>query len=74
MENITAKKQELNKRWRAERDGIVKLKMLIEEVEMVTLEIDQSECDFDINRVAELKYYTAPPCWNNSSNSMRPRI
>ncbi|HEY9752379.1 MAG TPA: ATP-dependent chaperone ClpB [Coleofasciculaceae cyanobacterium] len=45
-----------NAQWQAEKDVIVQIQNLKEEIERVNVEIQQAERDYDLNRAAELKY------------------
>jgi ATP-dependent Clp protease ATP-binding subunit ClpB len=46
----------LNAQWQAEKDVIVEIQKLKEEIDRVNIEIQQAERDYDLNRAAELKY------------------
>ncbi|MGG6294134.1 ATP-dependent chaperone ClpB [Leptolyngbya sp. AN02str] len=46
----------LNAQWQAEKDILDERKALKEEMDKVTLEIEQAERSYDLNRAAELKY------------------
>ena len=48
----------LNAQWQAEKGGISELQKIKEEIERVSVEIQQAERDYDLNRAAELKYGT----------------
>ena len=47
-------------RWEAEKDAIVKVTKLREEIERVNAEIEKAERSYDLNRAAELKYGELP--------------
>ncbi|MBF2002066.1 MAG: ATP-dependent chaperone ClpB [Synechococcales cyanobacterium M58_A2018_015] len=46
----------LNAQWQAEKDMIVEIQKLKEEIDRVNIEIQQAERDYDLNRAAELKF------------------
>jgi ATP-dependent Clp protease ATP-binding subunit ClpB len=48
----------LNAQWQAEKDVIVEIQKLKEEIDRINLEIQQAERDYDLNKAAELKYGT----------------
>ncbi len=47
---------ELKAQWLAEKDSVQELRGLREEIERVKIEIEKAERDYDLNRVAELRY------------------
>jgi ATP-dependent Clp protease ATP-binding subunit ClpB len=46
----------LNAQWSAEKDVITNIQKLKEEIDRVNIEAQQAERDYDLNRMAELKY------------------
>ncbi|MBW4654979.1 MAG: ATP-dependent chaperone ClpB [Kaiparowitsia implicata GSE-PSE-MK54-09C] len=46
----------LNAQWQAEKELLDERKALKEEIDQVTIEIEQAERSYDLNRAAELKY------------------
>jgi len=52
--------QELNTQWDAEKSSVGKLQQIRREIEGVKQEIEQAERQYDLNRVAELRYGTLP--------------
>ncbi len=50
----------LRVRWEAEKNAAVKLRQLREEIEATKLAIEQAERQYDLNKVAELRYGTLP--------------
>jgi ATP-dependent Clp protease ATP-binding subunit ClpB len=47
---------ELTARWQAERDAIQQIRRLKEEMDEIRTQIEQAERDYDLQRVAELRY------------------
>jgi ATP-dependent Clp protease ATP-binding subunit ClpB len=56
LADLKAQQQELNARWETEKQMIARLRGLKEEIEQVKVTIDQAQREYDLNRVAELKY------------------
>jgi ATP-dependent Clp protease ATP-binding subunit ClpB len=52
--------QELKTQWDAEKSSVGKLQQIRQEIEGVKQEIEQAERQYDLNRVAELRYGTLP--------------
>jgi ATP-dependent Clp protease ATP-binding subunit ClpB len=50
----------LRVQWEAEKNAAVKLRRLREQIEATKLQIEQAERQYDLNRVAELRYGTLP--------------
>jgi ATP-dependent Clp protease ATP-binding subunit ClpB len=48
--------QGLNTQWQSEKDVITKIQTIKEEIDRVSIEVQQAERDYDLNRAAELKY------------------
>jgi ATP-dependent Clp protease ATP-binding subunit ClpB len=48
----------LRLRWDAEKNAAVKLRQLREQIELTKVQIEQAERQYDLNRVAELRYGT----------------
>jgi ATP-dependent Clp protease ATP-binding subunit ClpB len=48
----------LRTRWDAEKNAAVKLRQLREQIEQTKIQIEQAERQYDLNRVAELRYGT----------------
>jgi ATP-dependent Clp protease ATP-binding subunit ClpB len=46
----------LNTQWQSEKDVITKIQKVKEEIDRVSIEVQQAERDYDLNRAAELKY------------------
>ena len=62
-QELEAKKQALNElkvRWEAEKGSVGKLHQIRQEIEQVKHQIEQAERQYDLNRVAELRYGTLP--------------
>jgi ATP-dependent Clp protease ATP-binding subunit ClpB len=62
-QELEAKKQalkELKVRWEAEKGSVGKLHHIRQEIEQVKHQIEQAERQYDLNRVAELRYGTLP--------------
>jgi ATP-dependent Clp protease ATP-binding subunit ClpB len=46
----------LNSQWQSEKDRITKIQQIKEQIDRVSIEVQQAERDYDLNRAAELKY------------------
>jgi ATP-dependent Clp protease ATP-binding subunit ClpB len=46
----------LNAQWQSEKDVITQIQKVKEEIDRVSIEVQQAERDYDLNRAAELKY------------------
>src|SRR5262244_1165092 len=51
-----AQQQQLRARWEVEKQAIARLRGIKEQIEKTKLEMEQAERQYDLNRVAELKY------------------
>jgi ATP-dependent Clp protease ATP-binding subunit ClpB len=58
LRELTAQAETLRARWEAEKAGIAKLRELKQKIEETRLAIEQAERQYDLNKVAELKYGT----------------
>jgi ATP-dependent Clp protease ATP-binding subunit ClpB len=56
LADLKAEQDELKARWQAEKQNVQKLRTLREQIEHTKLEMEQAERQYDLNRVAELKY------------------
>ncbi|MBW4650863.1 MAG: ATP-dependent chaperone ClpB [Kastovskya adunca ATA6-11-RM4] len=56
LANLKEEQSALNAQWQSEKDLIVRLQEIKEEIDRVNLEIQQAERNYDLNRAAELKY------------------
>jgi ATP-dependent Clp protease ATP-binding subunit ClpB len=56
LADLKESQSSLNAQWQAEKDVIVEIQKLKEEIDRVNIEIQQAERDYDLNRAAELKY------------------
>ncbi len=56
LADLKESQSSLNAQWQAEKDVIVEIQKLKEEIDRVNLEIQQAERDYDLNKAAELKY------------------
>jgi ATP-dependent Clp protease ATP-binding subunit ClpB len=52
--------QELKNQWDSEKSSVGKLQQIRQEIEGIKQEIEQAERQYDLNRVAELRYGTLP--------------
>ena len=59
-ETLVAREAALNLRWEAERGKLTRLSGLKEEIERVSLEVEQAEAEYELERAAELKYGRLP--------------
>ena len=60
---LAEKQQRLNElkiRWEAEKGSVAKLQQLRQEIEEVKQQIERAEREYDLNKVAELRYGTLP--------------
>ncbi len=46
----------LNTQWQSEKDVITKIQKIKEEIDRVSIEVQQAEREYDLNKAAELKY------------------
>ena len=56
LADLKTEQQQLRARWDVEKQAIGRLRGLKEEIEKTKLAIEQAEREYDLNRVAELKY------------------
>jgi ATP-dependent Clp protease ATP-binding subunit ClpB len=56
LADLKTQQQQLRARWDVEKQAIGRLRGLKEEIEKTKLAIEQAEREYDLNRVAELKY------------------
>ncbi|MEX0271889.1 ATP-dependent chaperone ClpB [Leptolyngbyaceae cyanobacterium UHCC 1019] len=56
LANLKEEQSTFNAQWQAEKGKITKIQTLKEEIDRVSLEVQQAERDYDLNRAAELKY------------------
>ena len=56
LADLKAESDALTARWQREKSAVQNLSQLREQVEQTKLEIEQAERQYDLNRVAELKY------------------
>jgi ATP-dependent Clp protease ATP-binding subunit ClpB len=56
LADLKAESDALMARWKAEKEGVQRVRALREQVEQTKLEIGQAERQYDLNRAAELKY------------------
>ena len=54
--NLRAEADALTARWQSEKQAVQRLRSLRENIEQVKVQIEQAERQYDLNRVAELKY------------------
>ncbi len=56
LADLKEEQKALNAKWQSEKDFIDKIQTIKEEIDRVSVEIQQAERDYDLNRAAELKY------------------
>jgi ATP-dependent Clp protease ATP-binding subunit ClpB len=56
LADLKEEQSEINAQWQSEKTVIDQLRNLKEEVNIINLEIEQAERDYDLNRAAELRY------------------
>eukprot|EP00897_Mesotaenium_endlicherianum_P008408 jgi/Mesen1/7596/ME000395S06752 len=56
LRTLKGKQKGLTEQWETEKNIMVKLQAIKEEIDRVNVEIQQAERDYDLNRAAELKY------------------
>ncbi|MGF6907631.1 ATP-dependent chaperone ClpB [Fusobacterium sp. PH5-44] len=56
LSEINERKEKLKITWENEKQDIIKVKDIKSEMEQVKLQIDQAERNYDLNKLAELKY------------------
>ena len=57
---LNSKFNEMKAKWENEKEAIVKVQKLREEIEKVNAEIERAERNYELNKVAELKYGKLP--------------
>ncbi|HYM11897.1 MAG TPA: ATP-dependent chaperone ClpB [Bryobacterales bacterium] len=60
LAGLKAHADSLKAQWQAEKQAVVKLQRLREEIDQVKYEIEKAERNYDLNRVAELRYGKLP--------------
>jgi len=58
LADLKESQSSLNAQWQAEKDLLDERKALKDQIDKVTIEIEQAERDYDLNRAAELKFGT----------------
>ena len=58
LADLRAESDALKAKWQAEKQAVQRLRSLREKIEQVKVQIEQAERQYDLNRVAELKYGT----------------
>ncbi|MCS6926588.1 MAG: AAA family ATPase, partial [Candidatus Binatia bacterium] len=56
LADLKAEQEQLKARWEVEKQAIARQRALKEEIEKTKVEIDKAQREYDLNRVAELKY------------------
>ncbi len=56
LANLKAEADAMKARWQSEKRAVQRLRSLREQIEQTKVEIEKSERQYDLNRVAELKY------------------
>ena len=56
LAEINSKKSVLKSQWDVEKEGVEKVKKLKADIDKTKLEIEKAERDYDLNKLAELKY------------------
>jgi ATP-dependent Clp protease ATP-binding subunit ClpB len=56
LANLKERSTQLTARWQAEKDAILKVRDIKEEIDQVRLQIEQAERDVDLEKAAELRY------------------
>src|SRR5579871_4532901 len=60
LADLREDQMQLQSRWQTEKAAAVKLRELREQIEETKVQIEQAERQYDLNRVAELRYGTLP--------------
>ncbi|MGM9562179.1 MAG: ATP-dependent chaperone ClpB [Phascolarctobacterium sp.] len=60
LEKLRKDNDELVKRWDAEKAGIARVREVKKEIDAVKQQMEQAERDYDLNKLAELKYGRLP--------------
>ena len=56
LANLKEEQSEINAQWQSEKEVIDQIRVLKDDIAAVTLEIEQAERNYDLNRAAELRY------------------
>jgi ATP-dependent Clp protease ATP-binding subunit ClpB len=56
LANLKAESDALKAKWQAEKRGVQRLRSLREQIEQVKVEMERAEREYDLNKVAELRY------------------
>jgi ATP-dependent Clp protease ATP-binding subunit ClpB len=56
LADLKADSDALTARWQAEKESVGRVRQIREQIEQTKIEIEQAERQYDLNRVAELKY------------------
>jgi ATP-dependent Clp protease ATP-binding subunit ClpB len=56
LAELRSQTDETKARWQAEKDAVQKLRGIREQIDQIKTEIEQAERQYDLNRVAELRY------------------
>jgi len=56
LADLKEEQRTLNTQWQSEKDIIVQIQTIKEEIDKVNVEVQQAERNYDLNRAAELKY------------------
>jgi ATP-dependent Clp protease ATP-binding subunit ClpB len=56
LEHLKVDQSGLNSQWKSEKDIITQIQTVKEEIDRVSIEVQQAERDYDLSRAAELKY------------------
>lgn len=68
LEKLRAANEELMRRWDAEKASIARVREVKKEIDAVKQEMEQAERDYDLNKLAELKYGKLPNLQNELKN------
>lgn len=60
LKELRAENEELIKRWDDEKAGIVRVREVKKEIDALKQEMEQAERDYDLNKLAEMKYGRLP--------------
>ena len=56
LADLKEEQSEINAQWQSEKEVIDQIRALKDDINSVTIEIEQAERDYDLNRAAELRY------------------
>lgn len=56
LRQLKARQESLTKQWEEEKSVMTRIQGIKEEIDRVTIEVQQAEREYDLNRAAELKY------------------